>query len=89
MNYTSETFNDNHTNNNYWRDDNVFEYGFEGKCPSKAQVLKVAKIGAKSGASLMELWWGENMLEFDSLGTKWIGRGWIRSISGQDMAVEL
>ena len=40
-------------------DENVFDYGFEGRCPTKAQVTKVARIGMSSGASAVEIWWGE------------------------------
>jgi hypothetical protein len=71
-------------------DENVFDYGFEGKCPAKSQVSKVARAGMQSGASKIEIWWGENMIELEkAYNGLWFGRGWIRSISGQDLAEEL
>ena len=71
-------------------DENVFDYGFEGRCPSKAQVAKIAKAGMGSGANFIEIWWGENMIEIQkAYNGHWFGRGWIRSISGQDLAEEL
>ena len=71
-------------------DENVFDYGFEGRCPTKAQVTKVARIGMSSGASVVEIWWGENMIELQkAYNGSWFGRGWIRSIGGQDLAEEL
>ena len=70
--------------------ENVFDYGFEGRCPSEAQVTKIAKIGMKSGATHLSMWWGENMIEM-VLGANgfWYGSGWIRRISGQDLALKL
>ena len=70
--------------------ENEFDYGFEGRCPSEAQVTKIAKIGMKSGATHLSMWWGENMIE-RVLGANgfWYGSGWIRRISGQDLALKL
>jgi len=71
-------------------DPRFFDYGFEGRCPSKAQVTKIAKIGMQSGATHLSIWWGENMIEMDKeRNDQWYGNGWIRSISGQDLAEEL
>jgi hypothetical protein len=71
-------------------DANVFDYGFTGRCPSKAQVLKVAKQGVKSGAKQLNIWWGENGIEFNKAPNgQWYGYGWIRRTGGQDMAGEL
>ena len=71
-------------------DENVFDYGFEGRCPTKAQVTKVARIGMSSGASAVEIWWGENMIAINkAYNGLWYGCGWIRSISGADLVQEL
>lgn len=71
-------------------DENVFDYGFEGRCPTKAQVTKVARIGMSSGASAVEIWWGENMIAINkAYNGLWYGYGWIRSISGADLVQEL
>jgi hypothetical protein len=68
----------------------MFEYEFTGRCPSKTQVTKTTKIGMQSGATHLSLSWGENMIEMVLAGNgRWYGGGWIRSISGQDLAQEL
>jgi len=70
--------------------ENEFDYGFEGRCPSEAQVTKIAKIGMKSGATHLSMWWGENGIEIVKAGNgQWYGSGWIRRISGQDLAHKL
>jgi hypothetical protein len=72
-----------------WIDANVFDYGFEGRCPSQKQVEKMVSVGVRSGANTIELWWGENMIELNKQSGQWYGRGWIRSISGSDIAEAL
>lgn len=68
----------------------VFDHAFEGRCPSKAQVAKVAKFGMKTGATHLELWWGENMITMVKAGnSQWYGSGWIRRTSGTDLALEI
>jgi hypothetical protein len=61
-----------------------------GNKPSRKQVLGKVLTAIRAGASRIEVHWGENCLELDSgiMGT-WYGYGWIKEISGQDMANEL
>ena len=65
------------------------EIVFEGKKPSKRQVL--AKVGflAEIGISLIEVYWGENGLTFDKFNNQWHGWGWIKDISAADIADQL
>lgn len=62
---------------------------FTGKKPSKKQVL--AKVGflVDTGATLIEVYWGENSLTFDKFNNQWYGWGWIKDISGADIADQL
>ena len=70
--------------------DNMFEHYFEGRCPSKAQVMKVIKQALGEGATNLEISWGENMLTLlKNTNGLWYGYGWIRRISGSDIAEEL
>ena len=67
----------------------IWEDFFTGRKPSRAQVLAKIKAGIKAGAEAISLQWGENWIELDYHRGKWIGRGWIRAIGGDDLAQEL
>jgi hypothetical protein len=72
----------------------LYEYYFQGKKPSKAQVLKQVSEGDKQNATLIEISWGENMLTldkqlFNGKREAWYGYGWIKDISGDDIAKAL
>ena len=68
----------------------MYEYYFEGRKPSKAQVKKLAIQALKAGHSQIEISWGENMLEIQRAHTGQVhGYGWIKNIGGQDLADEL
>ena len=60
-----------------------------GNKPSHKQVFNKVLTAIKAGASRIEVHWGENYLEFDNTIGTWYGWGWIKNISGQDMANEL
>lgn len=62
------------------------EYIFTGKKPSNAQVLKKINEAINNGEDLIELYWGENSITLDYNGMMWSGWGWIRNISGSDLA---
>lgn len=75
---------------------NTFSYSFEGRKPSKPQILKVVNQAIKSGHTRIEISWGENCIELEKdcypyprPNSKWFGHGWIKEISGDDLAVEL
>lgn len=62
------------------------DYQFTGKKPSQAQVLKILKQKIKEGHNMISISWGENMVEFQKYNNTWFGSGWIKNISGQDLA---
>jgi hypothetical protein len=64
-------------------------FSHTGNKPSRKQVLNKVLAAIRSGASRIEVHWGENCLEFDTTVGIWYGYGWIKNISGQDMANEL
>jgi hypothetical protein len=71
-------------------DANTYEYYFDGRRPSQAQVKAIVSKALKQGFSKVEIAWGENMLEIERLGGGQLyGWGWIKSIGGQDLADEL
>lgn len=59
---------------------------FSGRKPSKTQVVKKIKQAMREGADKIEVLWGENWLEFENIHGYWHGHGWIRDISGCDLA---
>lgn len=62
---------------------------FTGRKPSKAQIM--AKVGfvADIGATLIEVYWGENGFTLDKSNGRWSGFGWIKDISGDSIADQL
>ena len=66
----------------------LYEYDFTGRKPSKAQVLKQVNEGIKQNASLIHISWGENRVEVEKF-NGWVGSGWIKAISGYDIAKAL
>ena len=67
----------------------LFEFYFEGKKPSKAQVKKCAIKAIKDGYPLIEISWGENMINLENTLGQVRGYGWIKNIGGDDLAKEL
>ena len=69
----------------------VFNIDFEGRKPSKAQVMSKIKAAIQSGAAAISVTWGENWIELDySFNARaWNGTGWIKTIGGDDIAQEL
>jgi hypothetical protein len=69
----------------------IYDINFEGKKPSKAQVMAKVKAAIQSGAAAINIQWGENWIELDySFNARaWSGHGWIKDISGDDIARDL
>lgn len=67
----------------------MFEHYFTGNKPSKQQVLKVIKTAITQGYNKFEISWGENMIEIESYNGRYVGYGWIKNLSGQDIAKEI
>lgn len=65
----------------------IYEHYFDGRKPSKSQVIQVIKRGLKEGHHMFEIAWGENMVTLDKqFSNRWAGWGWIKNISGSDLA---
>jgi hypothetical protein len=62
------------------------EIHFNGRKPSKAQVLKHVRGLVKDGWTDIHVYWGENRIEIENIHGYWHGSGWIRGISGCDLA---
>ena len=67
----------------------LYEREFTGRCPSKGQVLKEIKEGINLGAEVIILAWGENGIHVQKYNNRYMGSGWIKRISGQDLVDEL
>jgi len=67
------------------------EIVFNGKKPSKKQVLAKAYERVKQGHTLIEIYWGENGMTLDKqrINGTWCGFGWIKDISADDIAKEI
>lgn len=67
------------------------EYVFKGNKPSNAQLLKKINEAINNGEDLIELYWGENSITLDKqrINGIWCGWGWIRNISGADLATKI
>ncbi len=59
---------------------------FNGRKPSKAQVMKHVRGLVKDGWTDIHVYWGENRIEIENIHGYWHGSGWIRGISGCDLA---
>jgi hypothetical protein len=65
----------------------IYEEYFDGRKPSKSQLVRSIKRGLKQGYHMFEVSWGENMVTLDrQAGGRWAGWGWIKNISGDDLA---
>lgn len=62
------------------------EIHFNGRKPSKAQVVRQVRRLMREGWYHIEVFWGENWISFENIHGYWHGQGWIRDISGQDLA---
>ena len=69
----------------------LYEYDFTGRKPSIVQVLKQVKEGMRQNCRLIQISWGENRIDIERSynGLFWLGSGWIKNISGQDIANDL
>ena len=68
----------------------IYEQYFEGRKPSEKQVIQCIKRGLNQGLSQFEIAWGENMVTLEKRGiNRWSGWGWIKNISGHELAEQL
>ena len=66
----------------------IYEYYFEGRKPSIKQIQKHIDEGIRQNVRAIEVSWGENMITLYRIGynEQWHGSGWIKGISGYDIA---
>lgn len=65
----------------------IYEHYFDGRKPSEKQVIESIKRGLSGGFHMFEVSWGENMVTLDrQAGGRWAGWGWIKNISGHELA---
>jgi len=62
---------------------------FTGRKPSKVQIFAKLKPLLKTGETFIQIQWGENQITLENLASGWLGYGWIKDISGDDIAREL
>ena len=69
----------------------IKEIVFDGRKPSYAQVMRAVGVDLSKGHTDIAVIWGENAIDlyFDHRVNQWFGSGWIKDISGQDIAEEL
>jgi hypothetical protein len=69
----------------------MYEYYFDGRKPSAKQVLKQVAEGIRQNSDVIYISWGENRIDLERTGLRpqWYGGGWIKGISGYDIAKEL
>ena len=69
----------------------IKEIVFHGRKPSYARVMRVLGEEISKGHTDITVFWGENWVDlyFDHRVNQWFGSGWIKDISGQDIAEEL
>ena len=71
------------------RTSTMYEQYFDGRKPSKNQVIQALKRGLSRGHVQFEISWGENMVSLEKhrvAPNTWSGWGWIKNISGSDLA---
>jgi hypothetical protein len=57
--------------------------------PSRALIMRTIGVYLEQGHQDLDIRWGEWWLEIVRGGNKWFGAGWIKDISGDDIANEL
>ena len=62
---------------------------FTGRKPSKVQIFAKLKPLLKTGETFIQIQWGENQITLENLASGWLGYGWIKDISGDDISREL
>jgi hypothetical protein len=64
---------------------------FTGRKPSKIQINAKLKPLLKTGETFIQIQWGENQITLERYGANghWVGSGWIKGISGDDLAKDI
>jgi hypothetical protein len=71
--------------------ENSIEIEFKNRKPSKAVIMRTLAEYLKQGGKAFSITWGENWIDLSWHSTykTWHGNGWIKEISGDDIAKEL
>lgn len=66
-------------------------YEFHNRKPSIKQINACINNALKDNATTIQISWGENRIDIERSynGAQWLGSGWIRNISGYDIANDL
>jgi hypothetical protein len=69
----------------------IITINYEKRKPSRAVIMRTLAEYLKQGGKAFEIHWGENCIDvyFDPRVEQWFGYGWIKEISGDDIAREL
>lgn len=69
----------------------IIEISFYNRKPSKAKIMRTLGVYLEQGGKSFSLFYGENWIDLDYhyKYKQWMGRGWIKDISGDDIAKEL
>ena len=62
---------------------------FKGRKPTYKQVLTKATKAVREGADMVEIVWGENAITLQQTRTGLVSWGWIKNISGYQIAQEI
>lgn len=62
---------------------------FENRKPSRAQIMNKVIEAINEGVRHIEIIWGENWIELERYEYKWHGHGWIKELSGDDIAQDI
>jgi hypothetical protein len=64
---------------------------FTGRKPSKIQINAKLKPLLKTNETFIQIQWGENQITLERYGANghWVGSGWIKGISGDDLARDI
>ena len=57
--------------------------------PSRALIMRTIAVYLEQGHTDLDIRWGENWMEIVKQNGQWYGAGWIKDISGDDIAKEL
>ena len=57
--------------------------------PSRALIMRTIGVYLEQGHKDLDIRWGESWIEILKGGDHWFGSGWIKDISGDDIAKEL
>jgi hypothetical protein len=67
-----------------------FTYYFKGRKPQYRTVARLIKQAVELGHEEIHLIYGENWIEmFRDRQSNWVGEGWIKEISGHNLAQEI